>query len=204
MIERVKGNGYFVAVDGPNGVGKSTLINAIKEKLVLLGYVTVITKEPTNSQLGMFLREYAEEHSGIEVACLVAADRYKHLTSEVIPALEKGYLVITDRYILSSLILQQMDGVSNEYILDLNSQIIKPDLQLVVFAEEEILQRRLAERKKLTRFEANNQSGKELYFMKKGIKELRSRNVNIMEIVNNDNLMGNVDKVVSYIIEHWR
>lgn len=54
MVERVKGNGYFVAVDGSNGAGKSTLINAVKEKLVLLGYVAIITKEPTNSGFGMF------------------------------------------------------------------------------------------------------------------------------------------------------
>lgn len=97
-----------------------------------------------------------------------------------------------------------MDGVSNEFILKVNSQIIKPDLQIAVFADEEILQKRLAERKNLTRFEVDNQSSKELHFMRKGIEELKRRSVNIIDINNNDNLKENVKKLVSYIVNHWR
>ena len=103
MLEKEKLDGYFIAVDGPNGVGKSTLIEAIKNKLEVLGYAVYITREPTDTKLGNFLREFAEKHSGRSLACLVAADRYEHMTNEIIPALEEGQLVISDRYILSSL-----------------------------------------------------------------------------------------------------
>lgn len=72
---------------------------------------------------------------------MVAADRYEHMTNEIIPALEEGQLVISDRYILSSLILQEMDGVSDTFVLTVNSEIIKPDLQLAVFADERVLQK---------------------------------------------------------------
>ena len=89
MLEKEKLDGYFIAVDGPNGVGKSTLIEAIKNKLEVLGYAVYITREPTDTKLGNFLREFAEKHSGISLACLVAADRYEHMTNEIIPALEE-------------------------------------------------------------------------------------------------------------------
>lgn len=78
MLEKKKSIGYFIAVDGPNGVGKSTLIAAIKNKLEILGYDVYVTREPTDTKLGNFLREFAEQHSGVSLACMVAADRYEH------------------------------------------------------------------------------------------------------------------------------
>ena len=97
-----------------------------------------------------------------------------------------------------------MDGVSDEFVLNLNAEILKPDLQLAVFADEGILQKRLAERESLTRFEMGNQSERELFFMKRGIEELKKQNVDVMNISNNGNLKENVEKVVSYIMDNWR
>ena len=204
MQEKNNLDGFFVAIDGPNGVGKSTLVDAIKVKIESLGFSVYTTKEPTDTKLGRFIRGFAEEHKGISLACLVSADRYEHIANEIVPELKKGRVVITDRYVLSSLILQEIDGVSDEFVLNINAEIIKPDLQLAVFANEEIIQKRLAERDLLTRFERGNQSGKELYYMEKGIAELEKRDVNVMRIYNNDNLELNVEKAVSYIVNNWR
>ena len=203
MLE-IHTNGFLVAVDGPHGVGKSTLIEAIKNKLELKGYVIYTTKEPTNTECGSFVRKFAENHSGIGLACMVAADRYEHIKNEIMPELNNGKIVITDRYILTSLILQQMDNVSDAFILDLNSQIIKPNLQVAVFADEDVLQKRLLERDVLTRFEKGNQSYSELFYMNKGIVELEKSNVEVMRINNNANLDDNVEKIVSCIINNWR
>lgn len=150
------------------------------------------------------MREFAEQHSGVSLACMVAADRYEHIINEIMPALGEGKIVISDRYILSSLILQEMDGVGTEFILNTNSEIIKPDLQLAVIADEKILQERLSERDVLTRFEKENQSKRELDFMEKGVRELGKHNIDIMNIYNNDNLDENVEKVISYIADRWR
>lgn len=203
MLE-IHTNGFLVAVDGPNGVGKSTLIEAIKNKLEFKGYVIYTTKEPTNTECGSYVRKFAENHSGIGLACMVAADRYEHIENEILPELNNGKIVITDRYILSSLILQQMDNVSDAFILDLNSQIIKPNLQVAVFADEDVLQKRLLEREVLTRFERGNQSYSELFYMNKGIVELEKSNVEVIRINNNTNLDDNVEKIVSCIINNWR
>ena len=203
MVEN-QTNGFLVAIDGPNGVGKSTLVEEIKKRLEFKGYIVYVTKEPTNTEFGSFVRKYAENHSGIGLACLVAADRYEHIENEILPELNKGRIVITDRYILSSLILQQMDSVSATFLLDLNSEIIKPNLQVAVFADEDILQKRLSERKILTRFEKGNQSYNEIFYMNKGIAELEKENVDVICINNNANLKNNVERVVSGIINNWR
>lgn len=196
--------GYFVAVDGPNGAGKSTLIKAIKEALEHKGYETYITKEPTGTECGDFVRQYAEGHFGIGVACLVAADRYDHIQNEILPELNKGKIVITDRYVLSTLILQRMDGVDDTFLLNLNSQVLKPNLQIAVFANEEVLQKRLLERQNLTRFEKGKPSKEELFFMKKGILELKKQEVNVICINNNSDLKNNVDEIVSFIVNSRR
>jgi len=202
MIDN-ESQGFFVAVDGPNGAGKSTLIEKIKDKIQEKGYEVYITREPTDTELGEFIRNYSENKSGISLACLIAADRYVHMQEELIPELKKGKLVITDRYILSSLILQGMDGVSDEFIISLHSNIVKPDLQLAVVANENILQSRLAERDILTRFEKGNQSATELFYMDKGIKVLQGKNVDIMYVDNSSKLEDNVEKIISYILRSW-
>lgn len=196
--------GFLVALDGPNGSGKSTLIASIRQKMEAAGYDVYATREPTDTELGRFVREFAEGHSGISLACMVAADRYEHILKEIVPNLEKGALVIVDRYILSSLILQEMDGVSHTYILGLNSEIIKPDLQLAIFANESVLQKRLAERATLTRFERGSQSGKELKYMEEGIAELEKQSISVLRINNNNDIEANTDKITNYIISKWR
>jgi len=196
--------GFFVAIDGPNGVGKTTLLEEIEKIIKSKNIQLYKTKEPTNSILGKFIREISEEINGDTLACLVSADRYEHLKNEIIPELKKGKIVITDRYILSSLILQVMDGVKESFILNLNSKIIKPDLQLAIFAEEEIIQNRLKQRDKLTRFEKNNQSKKEINNMEKGIEKLKKLNIEVLSINNNDDLEYNANKIADYIIENWR
>lgn len=197
-------SGFFVAVDGPNGVGKSTLINAIKDRIDSYGYKTYTTREPTDSELGQFVRKFAENHTKDSLACMVAADRYEHIINEIYPQISDGYLVITDRYFLSSLILQGMDGLDEENIVNINYKIIKPDLQIALRADVDILKKRLAERTLLTRFERDNQSQTELVFMENGINKLRKMGWEILVIDNSDDFQTNVDTICLRIIDLWR
>lgn len=158
------------------------------------------TKEPTDNELGCFVREYAERFDGISVACLVATDRYQHLRDEIVPQLEKGKIVITDRYVLSSLILQRMDEVSEEFILALNNEIVQPDLQIAVFADRDVIQNRLKERSCLTRFEKGNKTNKELEYMEKGIQVLQEQGIDVFQLINDNNLGDSVAKVTQAII----
>lgn len=182
-------SGKLIAVDGPNGAGKTTIIQELKKELEKRGIEACFTKEPTDNELGCFVREYAERFDGISVACLVAADRYQHLRDEIVPQLEKGKIVITDRYVLSSLILQRMDEVSEEFILALNNEIVQPDLQIAVFADRDVIQNRLKERSCLTRFERGNKTNKELEYMEKGIQVLQEQGIDVFQLINDNNFM---------------
>lgn len=105
---------------------------------------------------------------------------------------------------MSSLILQGMDGVDADYILKINSKVIKPDLQVAVSADESRLQERLSERQMLSRFEKGNQSEKELFYMKQGIKMLLHEKVQILEVCNNNDVEEEVRQITSYVEKIWR
>lgn len=192
--------GKLIAIDGPNGAGKSTIINGLKSRLAQLAISSYFTKEPTESEIGSFTRRFAESNSGLPLAYLVGADRYYHLEKEIIPKLQEGFFVFTDRYVLSSLILQCMDGVSSEQICQINDNAIMPDLQIVVWAAEETLQARLKERKVLTRFEQGEQSGNELAMMQSGVDIFKSMGVNCLHIYNDSNLNDSIECVVKRIL----
>lgn len=202
MIKNIY-SGKLIAVDGPNGSGKTTLIECLYNLLLEMKIDVYITKEPTDSELGVFLRQYAEDNKGIDTACLVATDRYQHLRKEIIPKLMQGSIVITDRYVLSSLILQCMDDVDEDFILDINRYIVRPDLQICVVANEKTIRNRLLSRKKLTRFETNNQTNTELKFLNKGMEIIQKENIDIVKVSTDDDLNSNIeilrDKIMTII-----
>ena len=144
--------GIFITVEGPNGVGKSTFIYSLSR---LLGqeYGIYTTKEPTESGFGEYVKQNAEALSGRPYAYLVAADRCYHVENFIQPQLEKVEIVISDRYIESSLVLQVYDNVSWEETWRLNSVFPIPELSIILLASEETLQKRLDRRKQITYFE---------------------------------------------------
>ena len=194
-------SGKLVAIDGPNGAGKSTLIEKLKVRFANLGVPILFTKEPSESEIGTFTRRFAEKCTGLPLAYLVGADRYFHLETEIIPKLREGNYVFTDRYILSSLILQGMDGVNSSVICEINNNVIKPDLQIVVWANVNTLQARLGERECLTRFERGDKSGNELAFMKSGVRILEEMGVTCVHIRNDGNLDENVEHIVHCVLD---
>lgn len=191
--------GLFVAFDGPNGVGKSTLIQHTQTALIESEINVWTTKEPTDTPLGQFTRQIAETLGNESLACLVAADRYQHLNNEIIPQLEKEQVVITDRYILSSLILQRMDNVDMDFILSTHGKIVLPDIQIVVKANQDIIQSRLNKRDQLTRFEQGHRTSEELYYLKEGAEILKNLGVEIVEIENSGDITVNISCLVDHI-----
>jgi dTMP kinase len=103
--------GWFIAVEGGDGAGKSTQIEALARWLGRRGFEVVTTREPGATELGAKLREillHAEEHAvGARAeALLFAADRADHVEKVVRPALERGAIVLTDRHVDSSIAYQ--------------------------------------------------------------------------------------------------
>ena len=102
--------GLFVAFEGGEGVGKSTQIALAGRWLRETGRTVVETREPGGTPLGVELRGLVLDPAGQVTpraeALLYAADRAQHVESVVRPALERGEVVLTDRYVDSTLAYQ--------------------------------------------------------------------------------------------------
>lgn len=200
-MDRVKLKGIFVSFEGPNGVGKSSLLVSVANQLIHLNFDILKTKEPTLSPLGQFVRTTEENYQGRILACLVAADRYFHLENEVLPALQSGKIVLSDRYIESSLVLQRLDGLDIEFIWSLNSQTLIPDLSVILTAPVEILKQRLSQRSSFGRFERTKSRAEELNYYLEAAEFLSKRGFNILLLDNGTTpLDENVKKVVQKIL----
>ncbi|MFB7499174.1 dTMP kinase [Streptomyces sp. NPDC056161] len=144
--------GWFVTIDGPSGVGKSTTVQALHDHLAAQGRPARRTVEPTTSDLGQFTRSHANRIHGLALACLVAANRYEHIDTVIDPALHAGELIISDRYLPSTLVLQQLDGVPLDFLLALNDRVVLPDLAVVLTADPGLIAERIATRGATHRF----------------------------------------------------
>ncbi|QMU70290.1 dTMP kinase [Streptacidiphilus sp. P02-A3a] len=151
-------SGLFVTIDGPGGVGKSTVLEHVRQGFVRDGIPVHATTEPSHTRLGDLARHGTETFRGMALACLVAADRYHHLETEITPAVERGAVVLCDRYIGSSLVLQRLDGVSLDTVRAMNRDALRPDLSVILNADPDVIRERLAARGTHSRFEKTPES----------------------------------------------
>ncbi|MFJ6867353.1 dTMP kinase [Streptomyces termitum] len=103
--------GFFIALEGGDGAGKSTQVQALADWIRAKGHEVVVTREPGATPVGKRLRSILLDVSSAGLsnraeALLYAADRAEHVDSLVRPALERGAIVISDRYIDSSVAYQ--------------------------------------------------------------------------------------------------
>lgn len=101
--------GLFVTLEGGDGVGKSTHARRLEQRLVERGEEVVRTREPGGTLLGAQIRELVLHGDHVDAraeALLYAADRAHHIATVVRPALERGAVVIQDRYLDSSIAYQ--------------------------------------------------------------------------------------------------
>lgn len=153
-------NGAFITIDGPGGSGKSTTAAALANVLRADGHVVQVTAEPTDGPIGALTRAMVDQVHGHALACLVAADRYHHLDTEIRPERVSGHIVICDRYLASTLVLQARDGLPVPYLLAVNEGIDLPDLAVILSATPEIITARLDERGRHDRFEHDPRSAR--------------------------------------------
>ncbi len=103
-------SGLFITFEGGDGVGKSTQVRLLADYLAEQGHTVVTTREPGGTELGQEIRNIVLHHRG-EIApraeaLLYAADRAHHISTLVRPSLERGEVVLQDRYFDSSVAYQ--------------------------------------------------------------------------------------------------
>jgi len=192
------GKGMFVTVDGPNGVGKTSVVNGVVSRLNQMGIEAVRTREPTNSHLGHLIRQFESIYRGRVYACLVAADRYLHLETEVMPAIQSGKIIVSARYVESSLVLQRLDGVDVDFIWAINSQIYRPDLSVILTAPAEVLEDRLKARLSFSRFEKSKTRQDEMNYYLQAAEFLLQQGFNIL-LLDNGNVP--IEQTVNRVVE---
>jgi dTMP kinase len=134
-------HGVFIALEGGEGAGKTTQARLLSIWLRDQGFDVVMTREPGSTKMGMRLRALLldKESSGLSSRAetlLYAADRAQHVAEVIQPALQRGAIVVTDRYVDSSLAYQ---GAGRELkvneIADVNrwaTSGLVPDLTIIL------------------------------------------------------------------------
>jgi dTMP kinase len=151
--------GVFIVFEGIDGSGKSTHIKLLAEELRGRGLQVLETSEPSRDRIGTFIREYAERNGDrftLETETLLfAADRYEHVKQVITPALERGMIVISDRYFYSSIAYQGATGIDLDWIREMNRFAPRPDLGVLLDIHPENSLQRVNDRAK-TVFEVSD------------------------------------------------
>lgn len=147
--------GIFITFEGTEGSGKTTIIENIERDLRDKGYLVVKTREPGGSKISEEIRAIILNVKNVEMdaiteALLYAASRRQHLKEVVIPYLDKGYIVLCDRYVDSSLAYQgYARGIGIEEVYQINqfaTENLMPDLTLYIDVSPEIGLKRVQKR----------------------------------------------------------
>lgn len=127
----------FITLEGPEGSGKSTQARLLHAHLVAQGLDAVLTREPGGTRIGEQVRAIVHSHHNVELAAIAECLLYNAARAQVVdeiirPALERGKLVVCDRYADSTLAYQgygrQLDLESVRRVIHFATGGLKPDL----------------------------------------------------------------------------
>jgi dTMP kinase len=153
---------YFITIEGIEGVGKSTNIDAIKIYLENLDIDYLVTREPGGTELAekirlLLLDNYTEGTSDTTELLLIFAARAQHIEEVIRPALDQGKWVICDRFTDATYAYQGGGrGLEREKIAELESLVqgrLRPDLTIILDLDPATGLARAAKRGNLDRFE---------------------------------------------------
>jgi len=150
--------GVFVCFEGGEGSGKSTQSRLLRDWLEAEGYAVVLTFEPGDTEVGREMRRIVLSPETGELAdrtevLLYAADKAEHVETVVQPALDRGAVVVTDRYVDSTLAYQgagrSLDVREVEQVARWATHDLRPHLTVVLDLEPERGLGRFAERDRI-------------------------------------------------------
>lgn len=144
-------SGLFVVIEGPNRAGKSTLIREMSGYLGTLNADVVVTREPGGTPLGEGLRSVLKDSTmaagAFATALVFNGGRKEHADKVITPAVDRGAIVICDRYYISTEIFQCIlaDGITNyeaDMLRAIHRSFPQPDLTVFILPSAEVLDKR--------------------------------------------------------------
>ena len=147
--------GFFVSFEGLDGSGCSTQAFFLNRHFVLKKRACLLTKEPTNNLIGGLIRGQLTNEWKSSMECLqllFAGDRAHHLEKEIDPALKKNFVVISDRYKLSSIAFGSLES-DVDWLIKINEKFKDPDLTILLKVSPETCIKRIKSRPSFELFE---------------------------------------------------
>lgn len=132
-------SGIFITLEGPDGSGKSTVVEQLSQYLKNSNIEYIFTREPGGTEIGEDIRDIILDNNNTNMsprteALLYAASRSQHVHEKIKPALQAGKVVLCERFVLSSLVYQGIGRglgiVDVKNINDFGIEGVKPDLTL--------------------------------------------------------------------------
>jgi dTMP kinase len=201
--------GIFITFEGPDGAGKTTILNMLSEELREKGIDAVFTREPGGIRIAEQIREVILNKENTEMdprteALLYAAARRQHIVEKVIPVLNEGKMIICDRFIDSSLAYQgyaREIGVEDVYSINMFAiDGVMPEITLYFDIEPERGLMRISGNEGR---EVNRLDLEKLDFhlkVQKGYKQLIEKFPDRIKVINADQSLLNVYRDVKEVL----
>lgn len=200
-MKQNRNDGFFVAIDVQNDLDMSEVIEGVQERLKREGADLYWTQEPTKTELGVLLCEKMDVLKGDSLACLMAADRYAHLEQEIVPNLQQGKIVVSNRFLLSSLVRQEEDHVREQYTVEVNRHIIKPDLQIVILEEDVTLPMRIWTREEIIKRKKLKSTNDDFLNTLRAAQVLEQLNIKVAYICSRQSREESINQIYEEIMD---
>ncbi|MFX0060181.1 MAG: dTMP kinase [Candidatus Heimdallarchaeota archaeon] len=194
--------GFFIVLDGIDGSGTTTHSQLLAGYLESKNLKVHLTQEPSNNEIGLLLRKFLKDNKipPSTDALMFAADRDLHFKNEIKKKLDDGYIVISDRYVESSIIYQsvQSDTISIEWVKEISKFAGKPDVTIILDIEPKIS----LSRKNQTHLE----KFEDITFLEKVRKTYlkRAKELNYFVVNTNDIIELAQEKIQNFIISNLK
>lgn len=139
----------FLVLEGIDGCGKSTQTQLLIDHLSSIGRHAVKTHEPTEGFVGKMIKNILqgeEQADTLTLQMLFIADRADHLNKFVIPNINEGNIVLSDRYFYSTIAFGNATGLDEEWLIDIFGKFLMPNAVFYIDVDPKIAIERLAKR----------------------------------------------------------